>query len=85
MFSTHDAAAAVFFQYHYTAAEVANATITKNKVDGDSIYRVASLTKLMTAYVGELNLDQEIGTVPLRISSLHSPSMRRKTLVKMTQ
>ncbi|KAL9633606.1 MAG: hypothetical protein Q9204_003327 [Flavoplaca sp. TL-2023a] len=56
MFSIHDPAAAELFQYHYTAAEVTNATITKNKVDGDSIYRVASLTKLMTAYVGELNL-----------------------------
>ncbi|KAL8670632.1 MAG: hypothetical protein Q9168_004843 [Polycauliona sp. 1 TL-2023] len=57
MFSIHDDAAANSLQYHYASAEVANNTVGITKVDGDSIYRVASVTKLFTAYLGELHLD----------------------------
>lgn len=56
MFSIHDATAAESLQYHYTSAEVANSTVGITNVDGDSIYRVASISKLATAYAGELNL-----------------------------
>ncbi|KAL8641209.1 MAG: hypothetical protein Q9226_008662 [Calogaya cf. arnoldii] len=57
MFSVHDYVAADSIQFHYTSAEVANSTIGTTEVNGDSIYRVASITKLFTAYAGELNLD----------------------------
>ncbi|KAL8766204.1 MAG: hypothetical protein Q9209_006969 [Squamulea sp. 1 TL-2023] len=57
MFSIHDSSAAQTLQYHYTSAEVANSTYGITKVDGDSIYRVASITKLITAFAGELELD----------------------------
>ncbi|KAL8993458.1 MAG: hypothetical protein Q9169_006327 [Polycauliona sp. 2 TL-2023] len=59
IFSLHDAAAADSLQYHYTAAEVANSTVGITNVDGDSIYRTASITKLLTAYLGEIILDAE--------------------------
>ena len=57
MFSIHDTTAANLLQYHYTSAEVANSTVGITNVDGDSIYRVASISKLVTAYAAELNLD----------------------------
>lgn len=57
MFSIHDSSAAESLQYHYTSAEVANSTTGVTKVDGSSIYRVASITKLMTAFAGMLELD----------------------------
>ncbi|KAL8739591.1 MAG: hypothetical protein Q9184_008583, partial [Pyrenodesmia sp. 2 TL-2023] len=57
MFSVHDLSAAEFLQYHHTSAEVANSTTGITKVDGSSIYRVASITKLFTAFAGMLELD----------------------------
>ncbi|KAI4167473.1 MAG: hypothetical protein LQ343_007186 [Gyalolechia ehrenbergii] len=57
MFSTHDASAAGSLQYHHTSAEVANSTIGVTEVDGSSVYRVASITKLVTAFAGMLELD----------------------------
>ncbi|KAL8917344.1 MAG: hypothetical protein Q9208_008014 [Pyrenodesmia sp. 3 TL-2023] len=57
MFSVHDLSAADSLQYHSTSAEVANSTTGITKVDGNSIYRVASITKLFTAFAGMLELD----------------------------
>ncbi|KAL8901291.1 MAG: hypothetical protein Q9207_005277 [Kuettlingeria erythrocarpa] len=57
MFSLHDLSAAESLQYHHTAAEVANSTTGVTKVNGDSIYRIASITKLLTAFAGMLVLD----------------------------
>ena len=46
MFSVHDSATSKSLQYHYTASNLnPNGT---SKVDGDTIYRVASVTKLFT-------------------------------------
>ncbi|KAL9601233.1 MAG: hypothetical protein Q9219_002638 [cf. Caloplaca sp. 3 TL-2023] len=57
MFSIHDATAAGSLQYHHVSAEVASSTLGLTNVDGDSIYRVASLTKLITAFAGMIELD----------------------------
>lgn len=40
-----------FYQYHHTSAAVANSTYGTNKVDGDSIYRIGSISKLLTVYM----------------------------------
>ncbi len=50
MFSTQDPRTAESLQYHYTSDEVANASTGVKDVDGDSIYRIASVTKLITVY-----------------------------------
>lgn len=56
VFSVHDPSAAKSLQYHYTSAEVASGAGT-DKVDGDSIYRVASVSKLFTIFAGMLALN----------------------------
>ena len=48
MFSTDDPGAAESHQYHYTSEKVASASTGVNEVDGDSIYRIASVAKLIT-------------------------------------
>ncbi|OCT54531.1 beta-lactamase family protein [Cladophialophora carrionii] len=55
MFSIHDPSAAAL-QFHHASAEIANSSDGLRKVDGDSIYRVASITKLITTFAGMLNL-----------------------------
>ncbi|EXJ65355.1 hypothetical protein A1O7_01696 [Cladophialophora yegresii CBS 114405] len=55
MFSINDPSAAAL-QFHHTSAEISNSTSGLRKVDGDSIYRVASITKLITTLAGMLNL-----------------------------
>lgn len=64
MFSLHDAAA-TNLQYHYTAPEIANAKQGTTKVDGDSIYRVASVSKLVTTLAGMVELSEEDWNRPL--------------------
>jgi hypothetical protein len=56
MFSLNDPAA-TDFQFHYTSTEVAQEPSGTNEVDGDSIYRVASITKLFTVLTGLLELN----------------------------
>ncbi|KAG8525946.1 uncharacterized protein KY384_000708 [Bacidia gigantensis] len=58
MFSIYDPAAAKL-QYHHTAPEVANAKQGVTKVDGDSVYKIASVTKLFTAFAGMIELSDE--------------------------
>lgn len=48
LFSIHDAGA-VQLQYYYIVQQVASSVNGTNDVDGDSIYRVASVTKLMAS------------------------------------
>jgi CubicO group peptidase (beta-lactamase class C family) len=55
LFSLHDPAAATY-QFHYTSAEVATSPNGTHKVDGNSIYRVASVTKVFTVLAGLLEL-----------------------------
>jgi CubicO group peptidase (beta-lactamase class C family) len=50
-FSLHDSGA-IKLQYHHTAPEIAHAKQGTNKVDADSIYRVASVSKLITTFTG---------------------------------
>ncbi|KAL8634926.1 MAG: hypothetical protein Q9228_007531 [Teloschistes exilis] len=57
LFSIQDPLAAETFQFHHTSAEVANSTFAATKVDGNSIYRVASITKLFTILAGMIQLD----------------------------
>ncbi|KAI4192993.1 MAG: hypothetical protein LQ350_008509 [Teloschistes chrysophthalmus] len=57
IFSIQDHSAAESLQFHYTSAEVANSSFAATKVDGNSIYRVASITKLITAFAGMIQLD----------------------------
>jgi CubicO group peptidase (beta-lactamase class C family) len=64
LFSLHDPTATKF-QYHYTAPEIANAKEGTNKVDGDSIYRVASVSKLITTLAGLVELSEEEWNRPL--------------------
>jgi CubicO group peptidase (beta-lactamase class C family) len=58
MFSIHDSSAAAALQFHHTSAEIANSTTGLKKVDGNSIYRVASVTKLFTTFAGMLELKE---------------------------
>lgn len=64
MFSVRDPSAECL-QYHHTSAEVANSTTGVTKVDGDSIYRVASITKDITAFAGMLELSDEVWNRPI--------------------
>lgn len=64
LFSLHDAGASDL-QYHWTSSEIANARNGTNKVDGDSIYRTASVSKLITAFVGQIELTQKQWHTPL--------------------
>lgn len=65
LFSLHDAAAAADLQYHWTSSEVATANYGTRQVGGDSIYRIASVSKLITAFVGQLELTVELWNTPI--------------------
>ena len=64
LFSLHDPAVQEL-QYHYTAPQIANAQNGTNKVDGDSIYRIASVSKLVTTLAGMISLTDEDWNRPL--------------------
>ncbi|KAJ8105254.1 hypothetical protein ONZ43_g7498 [Nemania bipapillata] len=48
MFSTTDDG--LLYEFHYTDATVATSSVGTNEVDADSIYRIASITKILTLY-----------------------------------
>ncbi|OAA55869.1 Beta-lactamase/transpeptidase-like protein [Niveomyces insectorum RCEF 264] len=52
VFSLYDAAAADALQFHHTGPEIALAVNGTRSVDADSIYRVASVTKVLTTLAG---------------------------------
>ncbi|KAF9884527.1 hypothetical protein FE257_001715 [Aspergillus nanangensis] len=64
LFSVNDPDAADL-QYHYTAPEIAKGPNGVKKVDGDSIYHVASVSKLFTVLAGLLNMKDEDWDRPL--------------------
>ena len=64
MFSIHDPAASKL-QYHHTSPEIANASHGTHSVAGDSIYRIASMTKLFTVLGGLLTMTDEDWNRPL--------------------
>ncbi|KAJ6131813.1 hypothetical protein N7471_007028 [Penicillium samsonianum] len=55
LFSTLDPKAKDL-QFHHTASEVANSPVGVKKVDGNSIYKVASVSKLFTVLAGLIEL-----------------------------
>ncbi|KAK5631474.1 hypothetical protein RRF57_007188 [Xylaria bambusicola] len=65
LFSVHDAGAASFLQYHHTGPDIRNSSLGVKKVDGGSIYRVASMTKVVSVYAGLLLLDPNDWDKPL--------------------
>lgn len=77
LFSLHDPAVKEL-QYHYTGSPIANAPNGTNKVNGDSIYRVASVSKLFTALAGMISLTDEDWSRPLSdiIPGLHDDAGR---------
>ncbi|KAJ5086370.1 alkaline D-peptidase [Penicillium alfredii] len=64
MFSLHDRGAQSL-QYHHTAASSLNGSVGVKKVDADSIYRIASVSKLFTVYAGMIELDEKDWDRPL--------------------
>ena len=64
LFSIHDQDAAEL-QYHYASPEVVKAPSGTHKVDGDSIYRIASVSKLFTVYAGMIELSSEDWNRPI--------------------
>ena len=64
MFSLYDPAATKL-QYHYTAPEIATAKNGTNAVDGDSIYKIASVSKLFTVFAAQLKLSDADWDRPL--------------------
>lgn len=58
LFSLHDPAARQL-QHHHPTPKIANATYGTHKVDGDGIYRMASVTKLFTVFAGMISLTDE--------------------------
>ncbi|KFX87711.1 hypothetical protein V490_08066 [Pseudogymnoascus sp. VKM F-3557] len=55
LFSLEDAGASKL-QFHYTSPEIANAPNGTHKVDGNTIYRMASVTKAFTVLAGLLEV-----------------------------
>jgi CubicO group peptidase (beta-lactamase class C family) len=64
MFSLHDQDASSL-QYHHTAPSTLNGTYGTKSVDADSIYRVASISKLITTYAGMVKLHENDWNTPL--------------------
>ncbi|KAK3312605.1 beta-lactamase/transpeptidase-like protein [Apodospora peruviana] len=65
LFSLHDPDAANSLQFHHTSPEIAASTQGTNRVDGNSIYRVASITKVFTVLAGLLTLSDDQWERPL--------------------
>lgn len=57
VFSLHDPNAAESLQFHHTSADMANNPNGTKKVDGNSIYKAASVTKVFTVLAALLELD----------------------------
>jgi CubicO group peptidase (beta-lactamase class C family) len=65
MFSLHDAAA-VKLQYHHAGPETLNSTIgIRRTPDANSIYQLASVSKLITAYAGMILVSEEDWNRPI--------------------
>ncbi|KAJ5089365.1 alkaline D-peptidase [Penicillium argentinense] len=64
MFSLHDEDAQSL-QYHHTALSNLNGTYGTKKVDSDTIYRIASISKLITTYAGMVELHEKDWNTPL--------------------
>ena len=64
-FSIHDEAATKTLQYHHTGPDVKTSNTGVTHVDGDSIYRIASITKLFTVYLTLLEIGSGYWDCPI--------------------
>ena len=64
-FSIYDAAAGRTLQYHHTGPAVQKTTIGVQNVNGDSVYRVESISKLFTVYLVLLEIGSGCWDIPL--------------------
>lgn len=64
IWSLHDPAANEL-QYHYASPETVNKENGTNQVDADSIYKVASVTKLVTVLAGLRSMTNQQWNTPL--------------------
>ena len=64
-FSIYDEAATETLQYHHTGSDVKISNSGVTHVDGDSIYRVASITKLFTVYLTLLEIGSGYWDCPI--------------------
>ncbi|KAF4970329.1 hypothetical protein FSARC_2649, partial [Fusarium sarcochroum] len=65
MFSLHDDDAGKSLQFHHESNEVKNGKLGTRKVDGDSIYRLQSISKLFTMYGALMTLNRSDWERPL--------------------
>jgi hypothetical protein len=68
-------------EYHHTPASIAESKIGTRRIDADSIYRIASVSKLLTAYLllirdGEAHLNTAVAEL---IPELTKPSYNSTT------
>ncbi|KAI9805436.1 MAG: hypothetical protein M1825_000687 [Sarcosagium campestre] len=64
LFSRNDPEAAKM-QYHHTGKDVKESTVGVDAVDGDSVYRIASITKLFTVYLLLVELGDKYWARPI--------------------
>ena len=64
-FSIYDAGAAQALQHHYTAPDVKSSNLGVTQVDGDSIYRVESVTKSFTVYLTLIEIGSRYWDFPI--------------------
>ncbi|KAJ5717069.1 hypothetical protein N7488_002715 [Penicillium malachiteum] len=57
MFSTEDSAEDPLFTYYYTSPATRNATVGVTHIDGDTVFRIGSLSKVWTLYTWLLRAD----------------------------
>ncbi|OAA38671.1 Beta-lactamase/transpeptidase-like protein [Beauveria brongniartii RCEF 3172] len=74
LFSLNDPLA-LKLQYHHAAPEVKAAVVGTRRVDQDSIYRIASVSKLITTFAGLLQLSDKDWHRPL---ALINPAFKRQ-------
>lgn len=65
VFSIYDEAATETLQYHHTGPDVKTSNTGVTHVDGNSIYRVASITKLFTVYLALLEIGSGYWDCPI--------------------
>jgi Beta-lactamase len=63
-FSLHDPGAATM-QYHHTGEYVGKSAVGVNTVDGDSVYQIASVRKMFTAYLLLVELGSDYWARPV--------------------
>lgn len=64
-FSILDAQAAEKLQYHHTGRDVETSNTGVKRVDGDSIYRMASITKVFTVYLTLIEVGSRYWNTPI--------------------